>query len=173
MLSFHPLRVEHLPLMQGWLSTPHVDAWWRTPLDAGGIRAKYGPRIDGGDPTHVFLIELDAEPIGFIQWYRWADYPTHAALLGARPDEAGIDLAIGEPRMLGRGLGVRAIRRFLEDVVASDVTMTACLADPETRNTRSVRAFVSAGFAVLRRVQLPEEDGTREVVRRELTRGAR
>jgi RimJ/RimL family protein N-acetyltransferase len=164
-LSFRPLRLEDLPLMQRWLSMPHVDAWWHEPLDAAGVQAKYAPRIDGSEPTHVFLIEHGAQPIGWIQWYRWADYPKHAALLGADPDMAGIDLALGEARMLGLGLGPQAIRAFLEKVVFQDTTIVACVSDPETRNTRSVRAFEKAGFNVVRTAQLPGERTTREVVR--------
>lgn len=153
--------------MQRWLSMPHVEKWWHEPLDAAGVRAKYLPRIDGSEPTHVHVIEFHAQPIGWIQHYRWADYPEHAALLGAEPEAAGIDLALGEVGMLGLGLGPLAIRAFLVDIVFSDATVVACMSDPETRNTRSVRAFQKAGFRVVRTVQLPGEPGTREVVRYE------
>ena len=169
-LGFRPLCLDDLPLMQRWLATPHVDEWWHRRLDAVGMQAEYGPRIDGSEPTHVFLIEYGGQPIGWIQWYRWADYSRHAALLGAEPDAAGIDLAIGEAGMLGRALGARAIRAFVETVVFSDPTIVACVSDPETRNTRSVRAFEKAGFDVVRTVQLPGEPSSRQVVRYERDR---
>jgi len=169
-LSFRPLRLGDLPLLQRWLSMPHIDEWWHQPLDAAGVQAKYAPCIDGSEPTRVFLMEYRGQPIGWIQWYRWADYPRHAGLLGAEPEAAGVDLAIGEVRMLGRGLGPHAIRLFMNQVVFSDPAITACVSDPETRNTRSVRAFEKAGFQVIRTVQLPEEPSTRKIVRCERRR---
>jgi len=81
-VSFRPLVVDDLPLMHRWLATPHVRAWWHERLDLDGVRAKYMPGSEGIEPTHVFVIEC-ARPIGWIQWYRWADYPEHAARLGA------------------------------------------------------------------------------------------
>jgi hypothetical protein len=42
----------------------------------------------------MFVIEQEARPIGWIQWYLWCDYPEHASQL-AEPGLAGIDLAIG------------------------------------------------------------------------------
>ena len=169
-LSFRPLRRSDLSAMQRWLSLPHVDEWWHEAFDRAGIEAKYLPRIDGKEPTHVFVIEHGREPIGWIQWYRWADYAEHAARLGAEPESAGIDLAIGEPKMLGIGLGSAAIRKFVEQIVFSAPAITACVSDPETRNERSWRAFASAGFAIVATVQLPGEAATRHVVRRERPR---
>jgi aminoglycoside 6'-N-acetyltransferase len=149
---------------------PHVDDWWHESLDLAGVHAKYLPRIDGTEPTHVFVIEHGGRPIGWIQWYRWADYSEHAALLGAEPEAAGIDLAIGETEMIGLGLGSSAIRAFVECVVFTDPAITACISDPETRNGRSLRAFEKAGFGVVRTVQLPGESVTRHVVRRDRPR---
>jgi RimJ/RimL family protein N-acetyltransferase len=144
---------------------PHVDDWWHESLDLAGVHAKYLPRIDGSEPTHVFVIEHERRPIGWIQWYRWADYAEHAARLGAESGTAGIDLAIGEPELLGLGLGPRAIRAFLASIVLADPAIIACISDPEAANSRSLRAFEKAGFAIVRTVQLPEESGSRHVVR--------
>ncbi len=100
--SFRALQRSDFPLLQRWLSEPHVDAWWHEALDLGGLERKYGPRIDGADPTHVFIIEHESRPIGWIQWYRWAAYPKHAAQLRAEPNAAGIDLSIGEASLIGK-----------------------------------------------------------------------
>jgi aminoglycoside 6'-N-acetyltransferase len=166
-ISFRALRRSDLPLLERWLSEPHVEAWWHTPLDLATLHEKYGPRIDGIEPTHVYVIEYDERSIGWIQWYRWSDYPGHASQLGAPPDAAGIDLAIGEPEMLGRGLGAHAIRRFVENVVFVDRAITACVSDPDERNVRSLRAFEKAGFIAVRSVRLAGEQTTRRVVRLE------
>jgi aminoglycoside 6'-N-acetyltransferase len=166
-LSFRPLVASDLPLLQQWLSKPHIDRWWREPLDLDGVRDKYLPRIDGREPTHMFVIAHGGRPIGWIQWYRWADYPEHAAQLGAEAEAAGIDLAIGEPEMLGLGLGSQAIMAFLETMVFTHPAISACISDPEVTNTRSCRAFEKAGFTSVRTVQIAGESCTRHVMRRD------
>jgi aminoglycoside 6'-N-acetyltransferase len=164
-LSFRPLRHEDLALLGTWLARPHIDAWWHGPLDLDGVRAKYAPRIEGTEPTHVFLIEHDAQAIGWIQWYLWADYAAHAILLGADATTAGVDLALGEASLLGVGIGPRALRAFVDGVIFAHPTVTACIADPDTRNLRSIRAFEKAGFVASHTVNLPREPAPRRVFR--------
>ncbi|MFN7973507.1 MAG: GNAT family N-acetyltransferase [Acidobacteriota bacterium] len=138
-MHFRPLAWEDLPLLVSWLSAPHVDAWWHEPVDLAAARAKYGPRIEGREPTHVYLVLADERPIGWIQWYRWADYPDHAAKLGARSDEAGVDLAIGDAELVGRGIGTRLLAGFVDEVVFSDPGIAGCVSDP-SRATRAPSA---------------------------------
>jgi aminoglycoside 6'-N-acetyltransferase len=164
-ISFRPLGRSDFPLLQEWLSAPHVAAWWHEPLDLAAVAAKYGPRVDGAEPTHVFVIEHGGRPIGWIQWYLWSDYPEHARQLSADLASAGIDLAIAELAMTGLGLGPAAIREFLGQVVFRDPSVSAVITDPEEGNLRSLRAFQKAGFTVTNTVQLAGENFKRRVVR--------
>ena len=142
-----------------------MDAWWHERLDLAGVAEKYGRRVDGFEPTHVFVIEHEGRPVGWIQWYLWADYPAHALQLTAEPAWAGMDLAIGELGMTGLGLGPVAIREFLDQIVFRNAGVSAVIADPEEANLRSVRAFQKAGFTVTNTVQLVGEHFRRLVVR--------
>jgi len=151
-------------LLAAWLLKPHVIAWWHESLDLPGIHAKYGPRIVGTDPTHVFVIEYLNRAVGWIQWYRWSDYPEHALQLEAGFESAGIDLAIGELECIGIGLGPTAIRAFLDQVVFADPGIAAVITDPEATNFRSLRAFQKAGFAMTKTVKLRGENFLRSVV---------
>ncbi len=81
---------------------------------------------------------------------QWADYPEHANQLGAEADTAGIDLAIGEPDMIGLGLGPTVIGEFLKRLVFVDPSIRAVIADPEIANLRSLRAFMKAGFTTMK-----------------------
>jgi aminoglycoside 6'-N-acetyltransferase len=164
-ISFRPLERRDLHLLQQWLTAPHVATWWNERHDLASVEAKYGPRIDGREPTNVFVIELERRPIGWIQWYLWADYPEHARQLGAEPASAGIDLAIGELKMTGVGLGPVIILKFINQFVFTNASVGAVVADPEERNLRSLRAFQKAGFSVLRTIQVTGEDSPRHVVR--------
>ena len=164
MVSFRALERSDFPLLQRWLAEPHVHAWWHEALDLAGLEQKYGPRIDGIEPTHVFIIEHESRPIGWIQWYRWSDYSKHAAKLQAEPNAAGIDLSIGEVSVIGKGIGSSAIREFILDVVCAESGITAIVTDPEERNGRSCRAFEKAGFIPVRTVELEGENVCRRIM---------
>jgi len=164
-ISFRPLGRSDFLLLQEWLSAPHVAAWWHERLDLASVDAKYGPRVDGAEPTRVFVIEHSGRPVGWIQWYLWLDYPEHALQLRAELASAGVDLAIGELAMTGLGLGPVAIREFLRQIVFADPGVSAVITDPEEGNLRSLRAFQKAGFAVTNIVQLAGETFKRRVVR--------
>lgn len=164
-ITFRPLSRSDFPLLERWLKEPHVLRWWREPLEGAELEAKYGPRIDGIEPTFVFVIDCDGRPVGWIQWYRWADYQRHARRIGAALSDAGIDLAIGAPEMIGRGLGPFVIRTFLDQVVFVDPSVTAVVSDPEASNVRSRRAFEKAGFGSGAAVVLDGEREPRVIVR--------
>ena len=163
-IAFRPLGRSDFPLLQKWLAAPHVSVWWNEHFDLTSIEAKYGPGIDGSEPIHVHLIQFEGVPIGWIQWYRWRDYPGHAIQLGADHRSAGIDLAIGEIEMTARGLGPAVIREFATYIFANR-DLDAIVADPCVSNLRSISAFKKAGFKILRTVQLVDETFERHVVR--------
>jgi hypothetical protein len=50
-LSFRPLERSDFPLLQQRLAAPHVAAWWKERNDRASVEAKYGPRVDGAEPT--------------------------------------------------------------------------------------------------------------------------
>jgi aminoglycoside 6'-N-acetyltransferase len=163
-LGFRLLRDEDLPLLQVWLSRPHIAKWWRQPLDLDGVRTRFGPSIRGIKPTHVYVIEWHSAPVGWIQWYRWSNYREHAARIGAEPNTAGIDLAIGEPELLGQGIGTRVIGTFLKRWVFAEPDIAACITDPDERNLRSIRALEKAGFVMIRSVYDPVQLRTSHVM---------
>jgi aminoglycoside 6'-N-acetyltransferase len=164
-ISFRPMGRSDFSLVEKWLAAPHVAAWWNVHFDLASLEAKYGPCIDGSEPIHVFLIQFDCVPIGWIQWYRWRDFPKHAIQLGADHRSAGIDLAIGEIEMTGHGLGPAVIREFGTDYIFANGDMTAIVADPSVSNLHSVSAFQKAGFIILGNVRLVDEEFERHVVR--------
>jgi aminoglycoside 6'-N-acetyltransferase len=163
-ISFRPLNRSDFPQLQRWLAEPHVVAWWHEPLDLRAIETKYGPRIDGIEPTHVFAIEYYQRLVGWIQWYRWSDYQEHAQQLGADSKSAGVGLAIGEKELIGMGLGSSVIRQFLDQIVFVDPTISAIVTDPEEGNLRSLNAFKKVGFAIAKTVKLRDESFQRCVM---------
>ena len=164
-ISFRLLGCTDFPLLQKWLAAPHVGDWWNERFDLASLEAKDGPAIDGSEPIHVHVIQHAGVPIGWIQWYRWRDFPEHAIQVGADHMSAGIDLAIGEVEQTGRGLGPAVIRQFGTNYIFINDDIGAIVADPSASNRRSVSAFRKAGFNIVDTVRLVDEAFERHVVR--------
>ena len=153
-IEFPPLTEADVPLVAGWLSNEHVALWWRDPVEQA-IEKRYAA-IEGRRPTRQFLIVVGGRPAGMIQTYRVADHPEWQELIQVGDDVAGVDLLIGEPDLVGRGLGPRVLAEFSREVVFAEPEVNAVVATVEERNRRSWRAFEKAGFRYVRDVQ---EDG--------------
>src|SRR5262249_2445594 len=116
-IAFRPLTREDLPSVSAWRAQPHVAQWWRDPHALPSVQAKYLPYIDGREPTEVLVIEAGRAPSGFIQRYLISSYPDWVAVLSATgaagwQAAAGIDYLIGDPALIGKGIGSAAISQF-------------------------------------------------------------
>ena len=144
MIEFRPLTKDDLRLVRDWLGRTHVRQWWRDPVDEAIATQE--------ERTQQFLIVVDGAPVGMIQTYLASDYPEWNEIVKVGEGVAGVDLFIGEPEHVGRGLGPQILAQFVRDVVTAD----AVVATVDERNRRSWRAFEKAGFRHVRDV---EEDG--------------
>jgi aminoglycoside 6'-N-acetyltransferase len=153
-IEFPPLAEADVPRVAGWLRQEHVALWWREPVEEAIEKRQAG--IEGRRPTRQFLIMVDGRPSGMIQTYRVVDNPDWQELVQVDDDVAGVDLMIGEPDLVGRGLGPRVLAAFVAEVVFADPDIHAAVATVEEPNRRSWRAFEKAGFRHVRDV---EEDG--------------
>jgi aminoglycoside 6'-N-acetyltransferase len=152
-IEFRRMTANDLPLFDDWVHRPHVAAWWHP--DETTIPETLDA-IEGREPSDHHLIVVDGSPVGMIQTYLVSDYPEWDEILAVGEGVAGVDLLIGEPDRIGRGLGPEVLRAFLHDVVFAQAGTRACVAGVEPGNTRSLRAFEKAGFEFVRDY---EEDG--------------
>lgn len=146
-ITFRPLVATDLPTMARWLEQPHMREWWGEPaVELGYIR----DMVEGRDRTRPFIFELDGQPIGYIQLWFVDDWKREPLLSGAPwmtvlPDGSiGVDLSIGEPSLLDRGIGSAALRKFTRDLVAQGYR--CIVIDPDPTNARAVAAYNKAGF---------------------------
>ncbi|MDQ3915311.1 MAG: acetyltransferase [Actinomycetota bacterium] len=151
-LSIRRLRPvdEDLQLLVRWRSAPHVRPWWDPdlpPLDLEGARDEYLPDLGPDSTTTLCIIEQGGAPIGFVQFYRWADEAAAAEEVGIPFDEAtwGIDVMIGEERLVDRGLGSAAVA-LLCDHLAAVRGATAVVLTTDVENGRAIRSYEKAGF---------------------------
>jgi aminoglycoside 6'-N-acetyltransferase len=154
--------------MGRWLTDERVLEFYGgrdRPVTAEAARAEYVEHTPDGARTTACVIELDEEPIGYLQFYRWADWPEAASQIGLDDRDAfGIDLFIGEPDRWNRGIGTRVIevvaRYLFDDRGASALTL-----DPLTTNARAIRAYEKAGF---RKQRIVRDTDLHEGERRDL-----
>jgi aminoglycoside 6'-N-acetyltransferase len=160
-IRFRALDRADYTLLADWFGRGHVAPWWRESADLAEIEARYGPTIDGHDPSEVFVVELADEPIGLIQRYLVDDDPEWArALAAAHPPapSAGIDYLIGEQALTGTGLGPRVITAFLENTWRRYPTIVAVVVAVQQTNRRSWRALEKSGFHRIWAGELDSDD---------------
>jgi RimJ/RimL family protein N-acetyltransferase len=144
--------------MEEWLRQEHVSRWWGEPLSSARVAEKYGAYVRGETPTRAFILEYEGKAVGYFQTYRIADYPEYAAQIQVDPTAAGVDLFLGEPTLLHRGLGTEALRRFLQEAVFTDPAVSCCVLGPAPDNAAAIRAYGKVGFRYLKTVVVAGED---------------
>ena len=80
-----------------------------------------------------------------------------------------IDYFIGEPTLVGRGLGAAMIRAFVERIWATNADASCVIVPVNSANIASWRALQSAGFRLVARGELepdnPIDDRDHELLR--------
>lgn len=141
--AFVPLRLNHLPLLHGWLSRPHLLTWWTRgkTYSLEQIAAMYGSRARGEDATKGFVLEKDGQPAGYAQY-------------APKGDQAKVDLFLADENT---GQGAAALQAFLTQEVF--LRFKAAVVTPEKANARALRVYARAGFK-------PDRDGTALIAQR-------
>jgi aminoglycoside 6'-N-acetyltransferase len=142
-----PLTEDDVPRVAAWLQLPHVARWWLADTTAEEEIGKYRQRIgpESKPTTRMLLVSLHDEPIGWCQWYRWADYPAEAAAMEACDGEAGIDYAIGDPARIGHGAGTMLVAALAADVRRHHPG-AGIVAGPDAANVASRRVLEKNDF---------------------------
>jgi aminoglycoside 6'-N-acetyltransferase len=166
-IAFRRLGSDDLPLLHEWLQREHVRRWWTDRKTYAEVVEHYLPAIEGREPTDLYVIVVDGRPVGFIQTYQVADHPEYCELVQVEDGVAGVDLFIAESDLVGRGLGSEVLRQFVDEIVFTDASIHACVADPDADNVASLRAFQKAGFARIRDFVDPSDERPHALVRRE------
>lgn|GEM_PF-657741 len=160
MIGFRWLTRDDLPLMHHWINDdPLIREIWTfgRGMTVDELETKYGARADGKTPTSPYVITYAGEPIGYIQWYRWRDYPEESGPLELDEEAASLDLFIGEAAMRGRGIGTAVLVRFLQDHVFTAPDIVSCVISPDAGNAMAIRAYEKAGCKLVRVMEHPEE----------------
>lgn len=150
-IGFTDLRLSDLSKLQTWLNRPHLRRFFqKEPVTLPHVLAEYGPAIRGEEPSHCHVAWHAGEPFGYLQCYRIAAWPGWAALIGS-DEGTGVDLAIVEPHMIGRGFGRAMLSDYLRDVVFSLFPAeNSCFIAHQLENTAAIACSRAVGFRYLR-----------------------
>ena len=146
-IQFHPVSKEHSELLLRWLSAPEVRKWWGDPekeLNAIMNRKNLGTADADG-----YVVQVQNTLIAYIQSWdatilddNWKE--EEPWLEGVPKGTLGIDILIGEPNMIGKGLGGEIIEAFSEKLFAQGAKRL--MIDPDAGNERAIKAYTKAGF---------------------------
>lgn len=149
-VTFRELTEADFGLLADWLGRAHVQEWWRDSSAPAAVAKKYGRRIRGEEPTEVFVVGVDGADVGMIQRYRIRDHPEWLeTLAGAGVDAseaAGIDYLLGDPAVVGRGVGSEMIRSFTGKLFADYKDVISVVVTPQAANAASCRVLEKAGY---------------------------
>ncbi|WP_437352827.1 GNAT family N-acetyltransferase [Neorhizobium petrolearium] len=154
-IGFRPVEPAHYPLLLRWLNEPHILEWWGDPDEELGF---IKDMVEGKDTTRPFIFTLDAEPVGYIQYWflghhqndEWTrDNPW---LLELPSDAIGVDLSVGDAGKLSAGIGSAALSAVA--AILRNLGHETIVIDPDPANVRAVRAYSKAGFRTV-----PELEG--------------
>ncbi|MEM8621019.1 MAG: GNAT family N-acetyltransferase [Actinomycetota bacterium] len=154
-VRFRPLTDDDFEMLVDWFADPAIARWWNQPAEIDAVRAKYLPRIEGREPTEMWVPEVDAVAAGLFQCYRHEDHNEHDAAVGV-PDAVGIDYLVNADHR-GRGIGRQIIAAFAHHALDRYPDTTACAATPAQGNQASWRALAHAGFVREGECQPPDE----------------
>ncbi|WP_425416568.1 GNAT family N-acetyltransferase [Oricola indica] len=119
LIAFAAMTPADYPMLQHWLENPPMNEWWGDP--AGYIQYwSVGNEVDSGHGAEApWLLELPRTAVG-------------------------VDLSLGRPELLGRGIGTAVLRAFLARLFAEG--HETVVIDPDEANSRAIRAYEKVGF---------------------------
>lgn len=139
----------HAELLRSWLNRPHVARWW------GEQDQELTTFLNRSPDTHAVIV-ADGIPVGYLCWGRPAAEELSAAALTDLPDNlVDIDILIGEPQFVGRGIGPRALGLLLDQLRHQACNHWAGLGTSRS-NHAAMLAFEKAGFHLFREFDDPE-----------------
>jgi aminoglycoside 6'-N-acetyltransferase len=171
--TWRPVRAGDFPLLARWLAQPHVARWWHHEVTPAAVARDFGPTVRGEEPNEDLLVSAAGRPVGLVQRCRWADYPDYAAeiapLLTPPAGAMTIDYLIGEPELIGRGLGPAMIAAVVAATWTDHPGASCVIVPVAVANHASGRALEKAGFRRVASGLLPPDnpidDGRHHVYR--------
>lgn len=172
-ITFRRITRDDFPLLSVWLAHPHVQRWWAHDPSPAAVERDFGDTVDGVEPAEDYIVVLDGRPVGHMQFCRFLDYPEYVeemeSVYPVGTGSATIDYFIGEPDLVGRGVGTAVISAFVDRVWVEHPDVTHVVVPVNSLNVASWRALQKAGFRLVAQGDLspdnPDDPPGHEVLR--------
>ena len=137
--------------MVAWRNTPYVREWWDPddpPLTVAAAMEEFTALTEADHPTVPCFIELEGEPVGYIQFYPWDAEEEYLSTVGLTlPKGAwGLDIFVAGD-LAGRGIGSRAVRLLTAHLFTEEAATAVALVT-ESGNARAHAAYIRTGMRV-------------------------
>lgn len=149
-LALQTLTERDLPRIRGWLEQPHVRRVWSSPDE--GMASIVVHMADA--LVAPYLIVESGRPVGYLQIYH-ANPDAFWAARNLPRETYGLDLFIGPPELIGRGLGTRVVRLAVGHLSALPDAARLHI-DPAPDNAAAIRVYEKAGFRRAGEIDTPD-----------------
>ena len=166
MIAFRPLAPADFPMLTHWLAEPHVRKFvQKTPMSLTDVTAKYGPRVRSEQPIICHIASEDGVPFGYLQAYRNRDWADYAQIMG-HSDGVSLDLHIGDPAFVGKGLGRAMLGGYVREVALPHYAERRAYIAHDQDNVAALACSRSVGFRPLS--QFIEDGEVKQLLRLEV-----
>jgi len=144
-IALEPVTPATCTVLAQWLRRPHVAPWYPNPEENLAWAESPPP---GGNHA---IIKHAGNVIGYIRWQVVDRGALDATGLTEIPDKAvDVDILLGEAHSMGRGYGPAALRVLMRKLGEQTPAPPLIGLTSSVDNWRAHRAFVKAGFHLLR-----------------------
>ncbi|GAA1612096.1 GNAT family N-acetyltransferase [Kribbella sancticallisti] len=153
--DLRPASASDASTIAAWMTQPHIYQWWEQDWSVERWIQVIEEQA-AGEHSIPCMISADGEDFGYVELYR-VRHDRLAEYYAFQEHDWGLHIAIGDTARLGRGIGRRLLRSLADALLRADPRCDRVVAEPDTANTPSVRAFAAAGFVTQGELQLPEK----------------
>lgn len=148
-ITFIPFKKNHIPLYFKWAEKEHVKQVWFRP--GYSPKEKIYEKLESKD-IFPYIIEVDAQAIGYIQYYHFLQFQPPALCRGDRRAMLGCDIFIGEETYIGNGYGVQIMQAFVTMLFTLN-SIKKVIVDPFIENKQAICCYRKAGFREIGQTQ--------------------
>ena len=140
------MNANDFEIMVKWLNDAKVLQFYEEPpTDLKRVIKKFGPRIEGTHYVTPCIVELNEQPIGYIQYYEIQEHELKS--YGYAPNQGiyGIDQFIGVTQLWGKGIGSSMIQMMI-NYLHSTKNASRVVLEVKKSNARAIASYKKCGF---------------------------